>query len=45
MGQASIEAEGLGLPRADQRATGELYVRGLLMDGARKSMQPMAGRL
>jgi len=33
------------LPRADQRATGELYVRGLLMDGARKSMQPMAGRL
>jgi SRSO17 transposase len=34
-----------GLPRADQRATGELYVRGLLMDGARKSMQPMAERL
>ena len=34
-----------GLPRADQRATGEMYVRGLLVDGQRKSMQPMAGRL
>ena len=34
-----------GLPRKDQRATGELYVRGLLADGRRKSMQPMAGRL
>jgi SRSO17 transposase len=34
-----------GLPRADQRATGELYVRGLLLDGQRKSMQPMAERL
>jgi SRSO17 transposase len=33
------------LPRSDQRAKGELYVRGLLMDGARKSMQPMAERL
>ncbi len=33
------------LPRADQRAVGELYVRGLLMDGARTSMQPMAERL
>jgi SRSO17 transposase len=33
------------LPRSDQRATGELYVRGLLLDGQRKSMQPMAGRL
>jgi SRSO17 transposase len=33
------------LPRVDQRAAGELYVRGLLMDGARKSMQPMAERL
>jgi SRSO17 transposase len=31
--------------RSDQRANGELYVRGLLTDGARKSMQPMAGRL
>src|SRR2546430_17649130 len=33
------------LPRSDQRAKGELYVRGLLTDGARKSMQPMADRL
>jgi SRSO17 transposase len=34
-----------GLPRSDQRAKGELYARGLLTDGARKSMQPMAERL
>src|SRR5947208_15491004 len=34
-----------GLARSDQRATGELYVRGLLLDGQRKSMQPMAERL
>jgi SRSO17 transposase len=34
-----------GLPRKDQRAAGELYVRGLLTDGRRKSMQPMAVRL
>src|SRR4026209_3020424 len=34
-----------GLSRADQRAKGELYLRGLLLDGKRKSMQPMAGRL
>jgi SRSO17 transposase len=33
------------LPRRDQRAAGELYVRGLLADGRRKSMQPMAARL
>lgn len=33
------------LPRSDQRAKGELYVRGLLTDGTRKSMQPMAERL
>lgn len=31
--------------RSDQRVKGELYVRGLLTDGARKSMQPMAARL
>jgi SRSO17 transposase len=35
----------VGLTRSDQRAKGELYVRGLLTDGARKSMQPMAARL
>jgi SRSO17 transposase len=34
-----------GLARSDQRAKGELYVRGLLLDGKRKSMQPMATRL
>jgi SRSO17 transposase len=34
-----------GLPRKDQRAAGELYVRGLLADGQRKSMVPMAARL
>jgi SRSO17 transposase len=34
-----------GLARSDQRAAGELYVRGLLTDGRRKSMQPMAARL
>lgn len=34
-----------GLARADQRAKGELYVRGLMLDGKRKSMQPMAERL
>jgi SRSO17 transposase len=34
-----------GLSRRDQRAAGELYVRGLLADGRRKSMQPMAARL
>ena len=33
------------LPRKDQRAKGELYARGLLTDGQRKSMQPMASRL
>ena len=34
-----------GLARSEQRAAGELYVRGLLTDGRRKSMQPMAARL
>src|ERR1043166_1792319 len=33
-----------GLARKDQRAAGELYVRGLLTDGQRTSMQPMAAR-
>ncbi|WP_116211586.1 IS701 family transposase [Streptomyces olivoreticuli] len=33
------------LARADQRAKGQLYMRGLLLDGRRKSMQPMAQRL
>ena len=33
------------LPRKDQRATAGLYLRGLMLDGRRKSMQPMAARL
>jgi SRSO17 transposase len=33
------------LTRSDQRAKGQTYLRGLLLDGARKSMQPMAERL
>src|SRR4051794_30627269 len=33
------------LARADQRDKGAAYVRGLLLDGRRKSMQPMAERL
>jgi len=34
-----------GFARRDQRAKGELYLRGLMLDGKRKSMQPMAARL
>ena len=33
------------LQRKDRRATAGLYVRGLMLDGRRKSMQPMAARL
>ena len=33
------------LAHSDQRAKGELYLRGLMIDGRRKSMQPMAERL
>ena len=33
------------LRRKDQHVTGELYVRGLMLDGRRKSVQPMAMRL
>ncbi|WP_443041587.1 IS701 family transposase [Streptomyces sp. B21-083] len=31
--------------RADQRRWGEVYLRGLLLDGRRKSVEPMAARL
>src|SRR3954464_7687497 len=31
--------------RSDQRVKGQTYLRGLLLDGRRKSMQPMAERL
>ena len=34
-----------GFVRCDQRVKGELYLRGLMLDGKRKSMQPMAERL
>ncbi|MFD0228527.1 IS701 family transposase [Streptomyces hirsutus] len=33
------------LPRRDQRRWGECYLRGLMLDGRRKSIQPMADRL
>src|SRR3954465_6628070 len=33
------------LSRSDQRAKGQTYLRGLLLDGRRKSTQPMAERL
>ena len=33
------------LTRCAQRAKGEQYVRGLLLEGRRKSIQPMAARL
>ncbi len=33
------------LPRSDQRRWGETYLRGLMLDGRRKSIEPMAARL
>jgi SRSO17 transposase len=33
------------VPRKDQRRWGQTYLRGLLLDGKRKSIQPMAARL
>src|SRR3954447_1615469 len=33
------------LARKDQRAKGSLYLQGLMLEGRRKSMQPMGGRL
>jgi SRSO17 transposase len=33
------------LPRADQRARGQCYLRGLMLEGRRKSIEPMAQRL
>jgi SRSO17 transposase len=33
------------IPRKDQRRWGQTYLRGLLLDGKRKSIQPMADRL
>jgi SRSO17 transposase len=33
------------IPRTDQRRWGQCYLRGLMLDGRRKSIQPMAARL
>ena len=33
------------LPRSDQRRWGETYLRGLMLDGRRKSIEPLAARL
>lgn len=33
------------LPRKDQRARGACYLRGLMLEGRRKSIEPMAARL
>ena len=33
------------MPRKDQRGWGEVYLRGLMLDGKRKSIEPMAARL
>ena len=33
------------LPRKDQRARGECYLRGLMLEGRRKSIEPMTARL
>ncbi len=33
------------LARSDQRRWGEVYLRGLMLDGRRKSIEPMATRL
>jgi SRSO17 transposase len=33
------------VPRKDQRAKGDCYLRGLMLDGRRKSIQAMAARL
>ena len=42
----AFAAQMLGsLPRCDQRRWGETYLRGLMLDGRRKSIEPMAARL
>ncbi|WP_016695792.1 IS701 family transposase [Rhodococcus rhodochrous] len=42
---AFVEQVFSSLKRKDQRATAGIYTRGLMLDGRRKSMQPMADRL
>jgi SRSO17 transposase len=46
-GRLEAFADGIfeSLPRKDQRARGECYLRGLMLDGRRKSVEPMAARL
>ena len=42
----AFAAQVLGsLPRCDQRRWGETYLRGLMLDGRRKSIEPLAARL
>lgn len=43
--EAFVDDVFASLPRADQRSKGNLYLRGLMLDGRRKSMQPMGERL
>jgi uncharacterized protein YqfA (UPF0365 family) len=51
LGQLQDELDGFlrelvaDLPRSDQRGCDETHVRGLLLAGHRKSIQPMAERL
>jgi len=42
---AFVEEMFASLPRSDQRRWGETYLRGLMLDGRRKSIEPMAARL
>jgi SRSO17 transposase len=43
--EAFVDDVVASLPRADQRNKGNLYLHGLMLDGRRKSMQPMGARL
>ena len=43
--EAFVDDVFASLPRSDQRAKGNLYLRGLMRDERRKSMQPMGTRL
>ena len=45
-GRLEAFADGIfeSLPRKDQRARGECYLRGLMLEGRRKSVEPMAAR-
>jgi SRSO17 transposase len=43
--EAFAEEVFASLPRTDQRARGQCYLRGLMLEGRRKSIEPMAQRL